>query len=169
MSRVTTLNPTDARLVGALEHEPRASVMLLAERLGLSRNTVHARLTKLEAAGTLGAARGVMLATFGYPVTAFVTFATTQGQLTAVVRALADVPEVVEAFATTGDGDLLCRVVAPDTEALFDLVQLLLRIAGIERSNTTLALRELLPWRITPLLERLTETHVAPSPRNSSG
>ena len=43
-----TVDATDARLLLALAGSPRASVLALAERLGVSRNTVQARLARLE-------------------------------------------------------------------------------------------------------------------------
>ncbi|MDT7653420.1 MAG: hypothetical protein QOI36_4826, partial [Pseudonocardiales bacterium] len=47
------IDATDARLLLALAESPRASVLALAERLGLSRNTVQARLAGLEARGAV--------------------------------------------------------------------------------------------------------------------
>jgi DNA-binding Lrp family transcriptional regulator len=68
------LDPTDARLLLALADSPRATVLALAERLGLSRNTVAARLAGLEERGALGTfERRIDPAALGYPLTAFVT------------------------------------------------------------------------------------------------
>ncbi|WP_449353777.1 AsnC family transcriptional regulator [Streptomyces malaysiensis] len=44
MNNERTLDATDARILLALASEPRATVVALAEQLGLSRNTVQARL-----------------------------------------------------------------------------------------------------------------------------
>ncbi|MDT7664740.1 MAG: hypothetical protein QOD04_4296, partial [Pseudonocardiales bacterium] len=64
----------DARLLLALTEEPRATTVALAERLGLSRNTVQARLAALEARGVLTTfERRIDPAALGYPLTAFVT------------------------------------------------------------------------------------------------
>jgi DNA-binding Lrp family transcriptional regulator len=41
------IDATDARLLLALADDPRATVLALAERTGLSRNTVQARLDRL--------------------------------------------------------------------------------------------------------------------------
>ena len=45
------LDHADLALLSALADDPRATVVALAERLRLSRNTVQARMTKLEKAG----------------------------------------------------------------------------------------------------------------------
>lgn len=49
-----SLDGTDAKILLALAAEPRATVVALAERLGLSRNTVQARLAKMERSQALG-------------------------------------------------------------------------------------------------------------------
>src|SRR4051794_32321801 len=53
LSNVPDVDATDARLLLALNEDPRASVMALSQRLGLARNTVQARLTRLENNGAL--------------------------------------------------------------------------------------------------------------------
>ena len=47
------VDATDARLLLALAESPRATVLALAERTGLSRNTVQARLAGLESRGVV--------------------------------------------------------------------------------------------------------------------
>src|ERR1700709_841979 len=47
------LDATDARLLLALSEDPRATVLSLAQTLGLARNTVQARLGRLESGGVL--------------------------------------------------------------------------------------------------------------------
>src|SRR4051794_41682220 len=47
------LDSTDARLLLALSTDPRATVLSLAQTLGLARNTVQTRLARLEAGGVL--------------------------------------------------------------------------------------------------------------------
>ena len=48
LSSMPEVDATDARLLLALAEDPRASVMALSQRLGLARNTVQARLSRLE-------------------------------------------------------------------------------------------------------------------------
>ena len=44
-----TVDDTDRRLLLAMTENPRSTIVSLAERLGLSRNTVQSRLAALEA------------------------------------------------------------------------------------------------------------------------
>ena len=68
------LDATDARLLLALSADPRASALSLAQQLGLARNTVQARLTRLESSGALDAfERRVRPAALGYRLGAYIT------------------------------------------------------------------------------------------------
>jgi DNA-binding Lrp family transcriptional regulator len=146
---------TDARILLALADEPRATVVALAERLGLSRNTVQARLARLERSGALGSVEHrIAPEALGYPLTAFVTVRVDQHRLPEVGEALADIAEVVEVFGLTGETDLLVRVVATDAENLYRIAGQILAIRGVERTSTALAMRPLVPHRLTGLLQR---------------
>ena len=67
------LDGTDARILLALSEDARLSGVELAQRLGLSRNTVQSRLARLESDRLLGSMdRRVQHRALGYPLTAFV-------------------------------------------------------------------------------------------------
>ncbi|MGI9208569.1 MAG: winged helix-turn-helix transcriptional regulator, partial [Rhodococcus sp. (in: high G+C Gram-positive bacteria)] len=53
LRRMTSLDGTDARLLLELARTPRATGVELSQRLGLSRNTVQARLSRWESEGVL--------------------------------------------------------------------------------------------------------------------
>jgi DNA-binding Lrp family transcriptional regulator len=89
----------------------------------------------------------------GYPLMAFVFLQITQGQLKEAVRVLEEVPEVLEATATSGPSDLLCRIVARDTEHLQDIVNRALSNPAIRRTTSYIALSEQIPYRTGPLLD----------------
>ncbi|WP_143677492.1 Lrp/AsnC ligand binding domain-containing protein, partial [Streptomyces scabiei] len=79
----------------------------------------------------------------------------TQGHLDDVGDALAAVPEIIEAFSITGGGDLLTRVVARDNAHLEDVIQALISLPGVVRTRTEVALRERVPYRLSPLVESI--------------
>jgi DNA-binding Lrp family transcriptional regulator len=144
---------TDAALLRALTRSPRASVLALAEELGISRNTVAARLAGLEARGVLGSfERRIDPAALGYPLTAFVQVQVVQRLLAEVSAALRDVPEVVEVLGLSGPVDLLVQVVARDADDLYRIAGRLLAIDGVERTTTSLVMRRLVEHRLDPLL-----------------
>lgn len=150
------MDATDARLLQALAESPRAPVLALAERLGISRNTVQARLAGLEARGALGTfERRVDPAALGYPLTAFVSVQLVQRRLAEVSQALALVPEVVEVLGMSGEADLLCQVVARDADDLYRIAGQLLATDGVVRTTTSLVMRRLVEHRVAPLLDRI--------------
>jgi DNA-binding Lrp family transcriptional regulator len=152
------VDPTDARLLLALDENPRASVIALAERLGLSRNTVQARLAGLETRGVLTSfQRRIEPSALGYPLTAFVTVSLVQRLLGEIGAALEEVPEVVEVLGLSGEADLLVKVVALDADDLYRIAGRLLAIKGVERTTTSLVMRTLVQHRLTPLLERVAQ------------
>ncbi|GLW06406.1 AsnC family transcriptional regulator [Microtetraspora sp. NBRC 13810] len=152
------IDPTDARLLLALSESPRATSIALAERTGLSRNTVQARLAKLERdRGLASFERRVDATALGYPLTAFVTVNVTQRRLDQVAADLAAVPEVLQVHGVSGPVDLLVHVVAADAGDLYRIAGRILAIPGVERTSTSLVMRELVDYRITPLLRRLVE------------
>ncbi|MBW0114639.1 Lrp/AsnC family transcriptional regulator [Pseudonocardia sp. KRD-169] len=150
------MDATDARLLQALTESPRASVLALAQRLGISRNTVQARLAGLEARGVLGSfERRIDPSALGYPLTAFVSVQLVQQRLAEVADALERVPEVVEVLGLSGEADLLCQVVARDADDLYRIAGQLLATDGVERTTTSLVMRRLVEHRLGPLLERI--------------
>ena len=135
-------NDTDARsLVSELAATTRPNVLELSRRLGQARNTVQARIDRLQARGVVvGYAPIIDLAAMGYSVLAFTTLEIVQGQESSVLAGLAEIPEVLEAHKITGPGDLLCRIVARNNEHLHDVLESVLGLTGIARTTTALAL-----------------------------
>lgn len=149
------IDQTDARLLLALIVQPRASAIALSSQTGLSRNTVQARLARLEAQGVLDSLeRQVPPAHLGYPLTAYITAQVVQRQLDDVAEALAGIPEILSVDGISGQTDLLVHVVAVDAYDLYRIAGQVLAIPGVERTNTALVMRELVSYRINPLLRR---------------
>ena len=150
------IDATDARLLLALTADPRATVVSLAESAGVSRNTVQARLARFDALRVLGPIDArIDPAALGYPLTAFIDVRVTQRLLRAVAAALAGIPEVIEVIGLSNETDLLARVVARDADDLYRVAGRILSTAGVERTQTSLAMRRLVDYRIGPLLERI--------------
>lgn len=150
----SAIDTLDARLLRALGETPRAGVMDLARRLRVARGTVQARLDKL---GRRGVVRGfgpdVDPRALGYDVLAFSTLEIAQGRLADVVDHLREIPEVLEAHGTSGQGDVHCRVVARSNEHLQQVVNRMLEVQGINRTTTVIALSEQIAFRVLPLVD----------------
>jgi DNA-binding Lrp family transcriptional regulator len=153
-----TIDDLDARLIALLRDEPRLGLMEASRRLDVARGTVQARLQKLEASGIVkGHGPEIDPARLGYPVLAFVFLQIAQGRLKEAVAVLQSTPEVLEATATSGPSDLLCRIVARDTEHLQEIVNRLLSNNAIRRSTSYIALSQPIPFRTAPLVAQTPE------------
>jgi len=147
------LDALDVAILAALRERPRAGYQELARTLSVSRATVQARLERLEADGVVtGYGPDVELPAAGYPVLAFATLEIAQGRLDEVTAAMCAIPSVVEAYATTGPGDVMCRLAATSHE---DLQRVLLEVSpipGVARSTSVVALSRIVAARPVELL-----------------
>lgn len=155
MGRMRSLDEVDARILLALDADPEATVVALASQLHLSRNTVQARLRRLQASGALGPHnRRLDPAALGYPLLAFITLSVSQREAVRVAQQLARIPEVTEILVTTGDNDLLVRVLARDTGDLYRISSHMLAVPGVARGSTSIVLKEIAPMSLEQLLRR---------------
>src|SRR6188474_434004 len=108
---MSTLDRFDLELLAALSADPRATVVALSDRLGLSRNTVQARMGRLERAGVfLSYERAISSAALGFPIEAFVNVIVRQADLPRIGQELGRIPEIVQVHGLSGQVDLLVRV-----------------------------------------------------------
>lgn len=150
------MDALDARLLLLLTDEPRLSVLECARRLNVARGTVQARLDRMRGeAVLLGFPPDVDLASIGYGLTAFAVVQIAQGSRDSVATALEAVDEVCEIHATTGDADLLVRIVARSNDDLQRVIDTVVAVDGVRRTSTTIALSTPVRRRIRPLLERI--------------
>jgi DNA-binding Lrp family transcriptional regulator len=159
----------DARLLTLFAEQPRIGVLECARRLGVARGTVQARLDRLQERGVItGFGPGVDPAALGYEVTAFVTLEIRQGSgHQAVTRHLAGIPEVLEVHTVTGQGDLLCRIVARSNADLQRVIDDVVADEDIRRTATLIALTAPVPHRVLPLVAAaagLSPRRARPSP-----
>ncbi|KQM37349.1 MULTISPECIES: Lrp/AsnC family transcriptional regulator [Microbacterium] len=151
---MSKLDAVDLDLLRALSADPRATVVALAEKLGLSRNTVQARMSRLERGGVfLSYERTLSAEALGFPIEAFLQVTVRQAELPAIRAELAKVPEVLQAHGLSGQVDLLVRVACRDTQHLFDTDARILAIEGVERTETSLVMGEVIGYRVGPLMQ----------------
>jgi len=151
-----TADRVDASLLLALAATPDATTVALAEKTGLARNTVRSRQARYEEEGSLRSFdRRIDPAFLGYPLRAFVVTKVTQRKLATVGKLLSQIPEVLEVQGLSGVADLLVQVAARDADDLYRIAGSILNIDGVKRTNTGLVMRDLVSYRITPLVERV--------------
>ena len=149
-----SLDALDVALIDALHQHPRIGMLELARVTGVARNTVTARLQRLEDIGIIsGHGPELDVSAAGFEVHAFVILEIAQGAIEDVESVLKEQPAVLEAYTITGNGDVLCRVAAR-SHAAMQKTLVDLNKASIVRSTSMMVLSEVVPWRTLPLLER---------------
>ncbi|KAF0836617.1 Lrp/AsnC family transcriptional regulator [Nocardia caishijiensis] len=147
----------DAALLAELARDPRAPILELAQRLGIARNTVQARMKRLEASGAVrGYPPDIDVAAIGFAVHAFLGIELDQNKMDPIIERLRDFPHVLEVHATTGRADLLVRVAARSQQDLLEIIQRVHAIDGVNHTETMLALATPIEYRSLPLVEDLT-------------
>lgn len=147
------LDRIDLEILSALAEDPRTTIVSLAESLRLSRNTIQARMTRLEQSGVfLSYERSFSPEVLGFPLQAFISIGVRQIELPRITAELARIPEIVQAHGLSGSVDLLARVACRDARHLFDTDARILSIDGVERTETSLAMGEVIPFRVAGLI-----------------
>jgi DNA-binding Lrp family transcriptional regulator len=160
------MDALDARILLAVDDDPDATSLALAKRLGIARNTLHSRLRRLGASGAVREfSRRVDPASLGRGLVAFVSIALSQTTGHRANAALRAIPEVVEMHSTTGEADLLLKVVARDPADLHRVTGEVLAVPEVVRTSTVVSLREEMPLRLRALLEQVAQEAVPPPGR----
>ena len=149
----------DAALLAELARDPRAPILELAQRLGVARNTVQARMKRLEASGAVrGYPPDIDVQAIGFAVHAFLGIELDQNKMDPIIETLRGFPHVLEVHATTGRADLLVRIAARSQQDLLEIIQRVHAIEGVKHTETMLALATPIGYRSLPLVEHLTNT-----------
>jgi DNA-binding Lrp family transcriptional regulator len=143
----------DVDLLRTMRENPRIGVLELSRLLGVARGTVQARLDRLARTGIVtGHGPDIDLGAAGYDFQAFVSLEIAQGVLADVAAELTALPAVLEAYATTGTSDVLCRIAASSHEDLQNVLLALGRSPYISRSTSVVVLSTIVAPRTLPLL-----------------
>lgn len=154
MRDAVELDEIDLALLTSLHEAPQIGVLETSRRIKVARATVQARLRKLEEAGVIaGYQPHIDLAAAGFGVQCFVQLHIAQGELDHVSEELHAIAGVVEAWATTGENDILCRVAAASHEALQETLVQIARSKFVARSSSIVILSSVVKPRTLPLLQ----------------
>lgn len=139
------LDRLDARILTELQLDGRRTVVELGERVGLTGTPCARRVKQLESSGVIvGYAAVLDPARLGLKVQAFVQVKLerhTDENVEQFRHELAALEQVVGCFAMTGEYDFMLQVVAPDLEALSELVlKKLLKIACVRDVHSSIVL-----------------------------
>jgi Lrp/AsnC family leucine-responsive transcriptional regulator len=144
------LDAIDRRILRALQRDGRLPVVALAEKVGLSPTPCQRRVRRLEETGVVARYAAVLdPARVGLPLQAFVMVALsshTEEVVEGFQKALSARPEVLAAYAMSGEMDYLLHVLAADFEAYAEFsMKALLRMPGVKETKSSFVLTALKP------------------------
>ncbi len=145
----------DVALIEAMRANPRVGDLELSRITKVARATVQSRLAKLESAGVItGYGPDIDLVAAGHPVLAFVTLEIAQGSLDAVTAELESLPNVLDAYVTSGAADVLCKIAATSHEDLQSVLLHISQSGSVVRSTSVIVLSELVRPRALSMLQK---------------
>ncbi len=128
------MDKLDRKILELLQKDGGLTAAEVAERIGLSKAPCWRRIQRLEEQGVIKQTVALLNARhLNLGTTVFVTLKTanhSEAWFEKFVKAVRDIPEVVEIHRMSGDVDYLMRIVVPDIDA-YDLVYKRL-IAAVE-------------------------------------
>lgn len=151
-----SIDNQDKALLRHLQEDGRATNAELAASAHLSDSACFRRVRALEAAGVItGYAATVDPAAVGLGLTVYVSItlaSQAQDVLAAFEAAVAEAPEIMECHLMTGQADYIVRIVASDVADLERLhAQVLTRLPGVARLNSSIALRSVVRREALPI------------------
>jgi len=136
------LDETDRAILRILQEDARTPFSEVARRIDMSSATVHDRVNRMEEAGVIeGYHAAVDPKAVGYGVSAFVGLRVEQGREEDALERLREIGGVREIHLTTGEWDVMLKVVATDTDSLRELMfESVGEMDGFSRSHTMIIL-----------------------------
>ncbi|MFC4375758.1 Lrp/AsnC family transcriptional regulator [Nocardia halotolerans] len=159
------LDELDLAILRAMHQFQKAGILELSRRTKVARATVQARINRMEESGVIASYDPeIDVTAAGFDVQAFVTLEIAQGALDTVSAELSSIPGVLEAYATTGSGDVLCRIGADSHAGLQAVLLSIDRTGSVVRSHSVIVLSTVVARRALPLLHTLTPTGTTKAP-----
>lgn len=135
------MDQTDKKLLALLQADARQPTSLIARKLGISRSTVQSRLARLEERKVIG----------GYTVRLNEDYAKARIQAHVLITVapklaprvdaeLQKIPEVTSLYSISGANDLIAILASETTGEMDQILDKIGRIAGIERTTTSIIL-----------------------------
>ena len=135
------LDDTDDAIIELLRADGRMPYRAIAREIGLTENTVRARVRRLEQSNTMRVVAVTDIEAAGYGMLLAIGVQVENRSPEAVARDLADLPEVFSVNVVVGAQDIEILVVAEDQAALDDLIhRQLANMPGVRRLTPALAL-----------------------------
>ena len=145
MSKRNDLDSVDRKIINILMKDANTSYVDIAKHIHVSPGTVHVRMKRLQKIGIIEKAfLNVNYPQLGYDICAFLGIYLEKGSFYhEVINDLKKIPEITNAYYTTGEYSIFAKVICRDTEHLRDVLHKnIQRVDGIQRTETIISLEE---------------------------
>jgi len=148
MQETSKIDQMDRKILTALQNDARLTNNELADQIGLSPSQCSRRRSRLEADGIITGYHAKLdrsAAGFGLISIISVTLATHNADNASILAQLfEDLPNVLEAYAMTGEMDYHVKVITPDLKTLSDFINSeLLAHEAVQNVKTAIVLEVL--------------------------
>lgn len=133
----------DKQILDILIHDAKTPYTDIAKKLLVSPGTIHVRMKKLEQLGVVKKATLLLdESRLGYDLTVFIgIYLKSSDMYEPVIKDLKKIPEVVEAYYTTGEYSIFVKLLCKNTKHMFDvLTHSIQKIKGIQRTESLICL-----------------------------
>lgn len=149
------MDSIDRKILAELQQDGRLTITELAAKIGLSISPCHRRLRELERSGVIRGYRAIVDAQavgLTFEALLFVTMRQEdRDTLLGFERAVAEIPNVVQAQRLFGDPDYLLRILTTDLTAYQRLEDdVLATLPGVQRLTSTLVMKRVVQDRAIP-------------------
>lgn len=155
MSYCSIVDLLDREILQLLQEDASSSVREIADAVGLSPTPCWRRIRNLEERGVITGRVAVLdPKSLNLAVTALVMIRTNahgRDWLDRFTRGIEKLPEIVEAFRTSGETDYVLKVLVPSIEAYDEFYKRLIEEVDLYDVRTTFVMEELKASRSLPL------------------
>ena len=137
---MATLDDLDRRILSLLTSDGRAPVSGLAERLGVARGTVQARIDRLVSQGVIRRFTIDLAGDDEGRVRALCLIQLSHSTTRTILRRLRERPEVQDVYSTNGKWDLLVELKSDSLENFDRILERIRNISGIYNTETSILL-----------------------------
>ena len=146
------IDKVDKKIISFLMKDAMMPYTEIGHRVLMSTGTIHVRMNNLQKQGIVkGTSLVLDYAKLGYDLTAFVGVYLEKGSIyDKVIKRLEKIPEVVEAYYTTGVYSIFIKIICRNTEHLREVLNEKVQpVEGIARTETIISLEESIKRNLT--------------------
>jgi len=151
-TKTITIDGIDKKILRTLMEDARIPILEIARNVDISGAAIHQRLRKLEKSGLISGSKFVINPkVLGYDTVAFIgVYLDKAIQNPEAIKQLKKVPEVLECHYTTGNWNVLIKILCKDNAHLMHLLNNDIQtVHGVSRTETFISLDQQIDRQIT--------------------